>query len=220
MNKWARVKYQPNLPLREDGTRVTASKEHIEISKDAAKEGMVLIKNENGILPLNRGKKVALFGKATIDYVKGGGGSGDVTVPYITNLAQGFKTLEDHVSLFEDSVSFYNEYVSKLYKEGKQPGLISEPEVPEELLKKARAFTDTAIVSFSRYSGEGWDRKADNDDGRKHKGVEQNLVDETDKLFERGDFYLSKASGHRQTPHCREASCGGLRRRRPRPQLS
>ncbi len=193
MNKWTRVNYHPNLPLKEDGTRVTASKEHIEISRNAAKEGMVLIKNENNTLPLSRGKRIALFGKATIDYVKGGGGSGDVTVPYVTNLAEGLKSLEGQVSLFEDSVSFYEDYVKALYKEGKQPGLIAEPEVPAELLTKAKAFTDTAVISFSRYSGEGWDRKADNDDGRKHKDVEQNLVDVTDSLFERGDFYLSKA---------------------------
>ena len=193
MNKWTRVNYHPNLPLKEDGTRVTASKEHIEISRNAAKEGMVLIKNENNTLPLSRGKKVALFGKATIDYVKGGGGSGDVTVPYITNLAEGLKALERQVSLFEDSVFFYEDYVNALYKEGKQPGLIAEPEVPADLLNKAKSFTDTAIVSFSRYSGEGWDRKADNDDGRKHKDVVQDLVDVTDSLFEKGDFYLSKA---------------------------
>ena len=193
MNKWTRVNFHPNLPLKEDGTRVTASKEHIEISRKAAKEGMVLIKNENNTLPLSRGKKVALFGKATIDYVKGGGGSGDVTVPYVTNLAEGLKALERQVSLFEDSVFFYEDYVNNLYKEGKQPGLIAEPEVPADLLNKAKAFTDTAIVSFSRYSGEGWDRKADNDDGRKHKDVVQELVDVTDSLFERGDFYLSKA---------------------------
>ena len=36
MNKWTRVKFQPNLPLKESG-RVTASKEHILLSKEAAK---------------------------------------------------------------------------------------------------------------------------------------------------------------------------------------
>ena len=48
MNKWTRVKFQPNLPLRESG-RVTASKEHILLSKEAAKEGMVLLKNEKNL---------------------------------------------------------------------------------------------------------------------------------------------------------------------------
>ena len=42
MNKWQRVKYQPNLPLGEGGKKITACKEHRELSKNAAKEGMVL----------------------------------------------------------------------------------------------------------------------------------------------------------------------------------
>ena len=60
MNKWTRVKFQPNLPLKESG-RVTASKEHIQLSKEAAKEGMVLLKNENHLLPLAEGTRIALF---------------------------------------------------------------------------------------------------------------------------------------------------------------
>ena len=65
MNKWSRIKYHPNLPLGADGRRVTASPEHIRLSKDAAREGMVLLKNEGGALPLKQGCKVALFGKGT-----------------------------------------------------------------------------------------------------------------------------------------------------------
>lgn len=42
--------YQPNLPL-EAGRYVTASKGHIALSLEAATEGMVLLKNENNILP-------------------------------------------------------------------------------------------------------------------------------------------------------------------------
>ena len=67
--KWARVNYQPGVGLGENGARVTADKEHITLSKDAAKEGMVLLKNEQHVLPLQTGAKVALFGKATFDYV-------------------------------------------------------------------------------------------------------------------------------------------------------
>ena len=40
MNKWTRVKFQPNLPLKESG-RVTASKRtYPSFPKEAAKEGM------------------------------------------------------------------------------------------------------------------------------------------------------------------------------------
>ena len=43
MNKWSRFKFTPNLPLGANGERVTGSKAHIELSKEAAKEGMVLL---------------------------------------------------------------------------------------------------------------------------------------------------------------------------------
>ena len=49
MNKWSRIKFTPNLPLGANGERVTGSKAHIELSKEAAKEGMVLLKNENNV---------------------------------------------------------------------------------------------------------------------------------------------------------------------------
>ena len=107
MNKWSRFKFTPNLPLGANGERVTGSKAHIELSKEAAKEGMVLLKNENNVLPLAAGSKVALFGKGTFDYVKGGGGSGDVTVEYVTSLYQGLSDLKDRVHVFEGLSSFY-----------------------------------------------------------------------------------------------------------------
>ena len=86
MTKWQRSLYLPNLPLGKNGERLTACKTHIEASKNAAKEGMVLLKNNCSALPLSFGTPVALFGKGTFDYVKGGGGSGDVTVSYIKNI--------------------------------------------------------------------------------------------------------------------------------------
>lgn len=39
---------------------------------------MVLLKNEGGALPVAKGEKVALFGKAQIDFIKGGTVSRDV----------------------------------------------------------------------------------------------------------------------------------------------
>lgn len=43
MTKWRRLLYHPNLPLGPGGKRVTACDEHIALSKNAAKEGMVLL---------------------------------------------------------------------------------------------------------------------------------------------------------------------------------
>ena len=53
MKKWARAEYLPGLPLY-GKTRVTASGEHIQLSKEAAKEGMVLLKNKDHILHYRR----------------------------------------------------------------------------------------------------------------------------------------------------------------------
>ena len=47
MEKYARFNYQPCLPLGKDGRRVTASKEHMALTREAAGEGMVLLKNIN-----------------------------------------------------------------------------------------------------------------------------------------------------------------------------
>lgn len=163
MKKWTRFLYQPVLPLGEEGKRITGSREHIALSRHAATEGMVLLKNEKELLPFAYGQKLALFGKATADYVKGGGGSGDVTVAYTTSLLKGMreKQAEGKVSLFEELNAFYEENVKAQYAANTAPGQTTEPEVPTELLKKARAFTDTALISICRFSGEGWDRSDD-----------------------------------------------------------
>ena len=171
MERWARAKYQPVLPLGEDGRRITGSSEHITLSKDAAKEGMVLLKNQNNVLPLARGSRVALFGKATFDYVKGGGGSGDVTVAYTRNLYEGLKKKSGHVEVFEELADYYRKNVKDQYAQGREPGMTVEPALPEDLLKKARAFTDTAIISICRFSGEGWDRKSIYDKKNKTEDV-------------------------------------------------
>ncbi len=128
MNKWTRVKFQPNLPLKESG-RVTASKEHILLSKEAAKEGMVLLKNEKNLLPLVEGTRIALFGKGSFDYVKGGGGSGDVMVSYVHNLYDGLKMQEGAVQIYEPLSAFYRTDIQHQYEKGAAPGMTVEPEL-------------------------------------------------------------------------------------------
>ncbi len=194
MGKWSRVQYQPNTGLGKDGSKVTASKEHILLSKEAAKEGMVLLKNEQEVLPLKKGSRIALFGKGTFDYVKGGGGSGDVTVSYIHNIYDGFKSLGSQVSICEELADFYRKDVEKQYAQKAEPGMTVEPVLPEELLKKARAFCDTAVISISRFSGEGWDRKSSFD--KEDLGVDCGDLGPSNTgadIFEKGDFYLSNA---------------------------
>lgn len=173
-----------NLP------KVTGCKAHIDLSRKAATEGMVLLKN-NGTLPLAQGTKIALFGQASIAYVKGGSGSGDVHCAYVRNVYDGFriKEKEGKVQLFSPLEDFYNAHIEAdrkrvdaekaekkkefetrdiedwmartlIYQEMTRDIYISEPEIPADLLSQATAFTDTAVIVFNRYSGEGWDRVA------------------------------------------------------------
>ena len=192
MEKWTRVKFQPNLPLGENGERLTGSLGHIGLSKEAAKEGMVLLKNRGDILPLKKGTRVALFGKAAFDYVKGGGGSGDVTVAYIRNLYEGLKMQKDVVSIFEPLCDYYRKDVERQYAQGSIPGMTIEPEVPRELLDEAKAYADTAVISICRFSGEGWDRKSIVDTDNKNMGEgELDMAVRASKIFANGDFCRS-----------------------------
>lgn len=200
MERWTRFFYQPGLPLGADGRRVTGSPEHIALSREAAAEGMVLLKNDGAVLPLAAGRRVAIFGKACTDYVKGGGGSGDVTVAYIRSLLDGMriKAAEGKVSVYEPLGAFYEQETKKQYDEGVVPGMTIEPEIPAELLAGAKAFTDTAIVTICRFSGENWDRTIAQEDGEddhisEFQGGEVGLLERAAKVFERGDFYLSAA---------------------------
>ena len=113
--RFSRFLYQPCIPLGKDGKCATASDEHIALSRRAAADGMVLLENRNGALPLKKGEKIALFGKSAIDYVKGGGGSGDVYTKYIRNICDGLriKEKEGKISLFEPLNEFYAAHVAK-----------------------------------------------------------------------------------------------------------
>lgn len=193
MKKWTRAMYQPNLPLKE-GQHVTASKEHITLSKEAAKEGIVLLKNDKNLLPLPAGSRIALFGKGTFDYVKGGGGSGDVTVSYVHNLYDGLKLQKDAVSLYEPLSDFYRNDVKEQYEKGAAPGMTVEPSLPDELVEGAKAFADTAVIAISRFSGEGWDRSSVEYKGEYNPWeTETSMPQIAGEIFEDGDFYLTKS---------------------------
>ena len=176
MEKWARIKYQPCLPLGDNNSKITGCEKHIQLSREAACEGTVLLKNNGDVLPLKKGTKIAIFGKAQIDYVKGGGGSGDVHCEYVRNIYEGLK-LKTDIEIFDSLSLYYKEYVEAAYKNGEQNGRLTETEIPEELMKSAAKFTDTAIITINRYSGEGWDRKGDGSDPYFELSVqEKNMV--------------------------------------------
>ncbi len=164
MEKWARINYQPCLPLGDNNTRITGSEKHIALSREAAQEGIVLLKNNEKVLPLKKGCKLAVFGKAQLDYVKGGGGSGNVHCEYVRSVYEGLKLKNEKVEVFDKLSDYYKDYVETAYKNGESKGMFDEAKIPLELLCEAKEFADTAIITINRYSGEGFDRKNDGTD--------------------------------------------------------
>ena len=66
------------LPGTADASPRAYEAPHALLSRRAATEGFVLLKNENDILPLKAGSRLALYGAGACRTVKGGTGSGDV----------------------------------------------------------------------------------------------------------------------------------------------
>ena len=119
---------------------------NIELSRQAATEGMVLLKNEKSSLPLAKGETVSIFGKGQIDFVKGGGGSGDVKAEYVRNLLEGMQ-----IKAGEGKVSI-NETIANRY-------LRNSSYMPTQAeMEAAAGVSKTAIIVISRRSGEGSDR--------------------------------------------------------------
>lgn len=156
---------------------------HRQLAREAAAEGIVLLKNEN-LLPITASKAVALFGNGAIKTVKGGIGSGDVNNRENINIYQGLKeagvkiTSKDWLAEYEDRYT-----QARLAWKDK---ILADVEIVDNpfdayasnpfSFPKGRSLevsdlegADLAVYVISRISGEGKDRRK-----------------------EKGDYYLSE----------------------------
>ena len=125
-------------------------------------EGIVLLKNKNGVLPLKSSDKIALFSRGQFEYVKSGSGSGGrVNCPYITQFYDEFSS---RAQLDEEVSAFYRDFIAENPAEGDgwtYPASQKQPLLPEELVKRAAEKNDKAVFILSRICGEGYDCKAE-----------------------------------------------------------
>ena len=120
--------------------------EHTNLALEAVTEGIVLLKNDNGALPLAVNEKVALFGggqiytaSTTSGYQIGGGGSGWVSSAYGTPMGPADALL---AAQKEGKISVY-EPLTQAYKN-------NESYIPDAVMYNSAAeFADTAIISPS-----------------------------------------------------------------------
>ena len=71
-------------------TNTPDMKAHAEIARQSAAEGMVLLKNEDNVLPLaNNIRNIALYGISSYKFLAVGTGSGSVNYEYVVNMEDG-----------------------------------------------------------------------------------------------------------------------------------
>ena len=155
-----------------------ATEQSLAMAERLEEEGIVLLRNENGALPLAGGARVNLFGYGSIDPIYGGTGSGSGDTSANVDVVQGLQNAGLEVN--EDLVKFYRNAGVERAKQGGYTGSNFTPaEVPasaytDAVLQQAKDFSDTAIIVLSRIGGEGGDLPQDmfaagysqTDDGR------------------------------------------------------
>lgn len=82
---------------------VILSKEHTSLARKVAGKGMVLLKNNNNVLPIPQGKKIAVVGRYANKINVGDHGSSNVFSPYSVTAFEGLKA-----RFGESNVSAYN----------------------------------------------------------------------------------------------------------------
>ncbi len=140
---------------------------HANVAREAAAEGVVLLKNDKEVLPLAKGK-IAAFGNTSYDFISGGTGSGDVNEAYTVSLVEGLQRA-GYVFLNSLEMEYRAHIKAEDAKRPKKKMFFElQPPLPEwkpsaaQLAEAAQA-GDIALVTIGRNSGEFQDRKEQND---------------------------------------------------------
>lgn len=133
------------------------SPEYIKACRDAAAEGIVLLKN-NDVLPIDPQAKLSVFGRVSHDYFYVGYGSGgDVKKPYAVSLMDGLKA-NPHFNLNKKLSEIYKtwcaENVPNEGEWGTWPTNFKEMPLNDALVKDAAATSEIALVVIGRSAGE------------------------------------------------------------------
>ena len=138
-----------------------------EVNLKLAEEGFVLLKNENAALPMNKGARISVFSKNSVNLSYGGSGSGGFDTSNNKNL---YESLND--------ASFVTNPTLKRFYESSQSGpvrtanssdldngdnqKIATAETPQskytDAVRNSYAdYSDAALVVITRIGGEGFD---------------------------------------------------------------
>ena len=167
-------------PIHDNEDLDRQQEEGQKLSKQIIQEGAVLVKNDGNVLPLNKetNRKVNVFGHSCVDWGFGGSGSGRVRPEN-----DDFSTTIDLLKALKRYGIDYNSELVNMYKNYRGIGRIEEaqdramyalyePEITNKkyysdtLLENAKNYSDTAIVTITRFGAEGVDHTLENGDTR------------------------------------------------------
>ena len=145
-------------------------KAHAELVRRCGSEAVVLLKNDNDVLPMKGGMTVSLFGITSYNMIAGGTGSGFVNKAYMSQLsdameAQGYTLTADLKQLYQD----YKAYAKsdRIAENGKEwwwrKPLLDEVRISRSIIDQQADKADVAILTLGRTAGESADRKIDDD---------------------------------------------------------
>lgn len=138
-----------------------------EVNLKLAEEGFVLLKNENAALPMNKGARISVFSKNSVNLSYGGSGSGGFDTSNNKDLYEslndaGFVTNPTLKNFYESSQSGPVRTANSSDLDNGDNQKIAAAETPQnkytDAVKNSYAdYSDAALVVITRIGGEGFD---------------------------------------------------------------
>ncbi len=140
------------------------------VAVEIEQEGIVLLKNEENCLPLD-GKKVNVFGAASVVPLLGGAGSGAITthdpvyfyealdeagIVYNTELMELYDEYCSSDEILKTGSTVFNNLLQLLLAKSSLNEM-NPDNLTDDLMARAKAFSDTAIIVIGRTSAENTD---------------------------------------------------------------
>ncbi|MEC4005832.1 glycoside hydrolase family 3 N-terminal domain-containing protein [Flavobacterium sp. SUN052] len=147
-------------------------KENAAVTRQAAAEGTVLLKN-NSVLPFtSKTTPLAVFGLTSYDFISGGTGSGDVNEAYSVSLIDGLTN--SGFSIDTELEKLYKPWAAEqkakeMARREKEGGLLATPkrlaelELSKEIIANKANSSELAVITIGRNAGEAADRNVDAD---------------------------------------------------------
>ncbi len=161
---------------------------YAKLARQVGAESCVLLKNDGNTLPLNKGGRVAVFGRCADYYYKSGLGSGGlVNTRYVVGILDALKENAD-IILNEKLMDVYDKWslenpIDEGHGWGTVPWSQAEMPIDEKVIDVAKE-SDVALIIIGRTAGEDQDNKA-SEGSYLLTQAEENMISSVCKAFEK-----------------------------------